>query len=67
MSHEKESPGQTQDKIERLYLSAGLGTPQCSPGYAGGSGWLEGGLGFSAWTAAPVTRDQVNRGKWMDV
>uniref|UniRef100_A0A3Q4G8M4 Uncharacterized protein n=1 Tax=Neolamprologus brichardi TaxID=32507 RepID=A0A3Q4G8M4_NEOBR len=31
---------------ERLYLSAGLGTPWCSSGQAGGGGW--GSLGFSA-------------------
>lgn len=40
MSHEEESPGQTQDTLERLYLSAGLGMPQYCPGYAGGSGCL---------------------------
>ena len=38
--------------MEGLYLSAGLGTPQYSPGRAGGSGWGEGCLGFSAEAAA---------------
>lgn len=35
---------QTQAKLERLYLSFGLGTPLCSPRQAGGGGQGEGGL-----------------------
>uniref|UniRef100_A0A3B4FSL2 Uncharacterized oxidoreductase C24B10.20-like n=1 Tax=Pundamilia nyererei TaxID=303518 RepID=A0A3B4FSL2_9CICH len=31
-------PGQIQDTLERLYLSAGLGMPWCSPRQAGGGG-----------------------------
>ncbi|KAI3353927.1 hypothetical protein L3Q82_005128 [Scortum barcoo] len=39
MSHQEEAPGKTQDTLERLCLSAGLGTPQGPPGRAGGSVW----------------------------
>lgn len=28
----EEAPGQRQDTLEKLYLSASLGIPQCSPG-----------------------------------
>ncbi|KAI3365602.1 hypothetical protein L3Q82_010686 [Scortum barcoo] len=44
MSHWEEAPGKTQDTLERLCLSAGLGTPQNPPGRAGGSIWGEGRL-----------------------
>ncbi|KAI3369611.1 hypothetical protein L3Q82_025321 [Scortum barcoo] len=47
-------PGKTQDTLERLCLSAGLGTPRDPPGRAGGSVWGKGGLGISAQTAASV-------------
>lgn len=30
------------DTVERLHLSTGLGTPQCSSGRPGGSGYKEG-------------------------
>ncbi|KAI3353229.1 hypothetical protein L3Q82_019264 [Scortum barcoo] len=40
-------PGKTQDTLERLCLSAGLGTPRGPPGRAGGSVWGEGSLGIS--------------------
>ncbi|KAK3563415.1 hypothetical protein QTP86_027788, partial [Hemibagrus guttatus] len=43
MPHREETPGKTQDTLERLCLSAGLGTPQGPPGRAGGSVWGEGG------------------------
>ena len=57
MSHREETPGSTQDTLEGLYLSAGLGTPQMDPpGRAGGSSWGEGDLGFPAEAAAPATR-----------
>uniref|UniRef100_A0AAV2JNG5 Reverse transcriptase domain-containing protein n=1 Tax=Knipowitschia caucasica TaxID=637954 RepID=A0AAV2JNG5_KNICA len=36
-SHREEAPGKTQDTLERLCLSAGLGTPWGPPGRAGGS------------------------------
>ncbi|KAI3357827.1 hypothetical protein L3Q82_016219, partial [Scortum barcoo] len=39
MSHREEALGKTQDTLERLCLSAGLGTPLGSPGIAGGSVW----------------------------
>lgn len=39
--------------LERLYFSADLGMPQCSPREAGGGGYEEGG----AW-AAPTTLDK---------
>lgn len=45
----------TQDKLERLWVSAGLGTSQYSPRRYVGSGWREGGPGTSAWTAASRT------------
>ncbi|KAK3547094.1 hypothetical protein QTP86_011444 [Hemibagrus guttatus] len=42
MPHLEEAPGKTQDTLERLCLSAGLGTPQGPSGRAGGSVWGEG-------------------------
>ncbi|KAK3525226.1 hypothetical protein QTP86_024956 [Hemibagrus guttatus] len=38
MPHQKETPGKTQDTLERLCLSADLGTPRIPSGRAGGSG-----------------------------
>ena len=55
-ANREETSGSTQDTLERLYLSAGLGTPGDSPGGAGGSGWGEDCLGFPAEDAAPATR-----------
>ena len=52
----EETPGPTQDTLEGLYLSAGLGMPRDPPGRADGSIWGEGGLGFLAEAAAPTTR-----------
>ncbi|KAK3549179.1 hypothetical protein QTP70_033971 [Hemibagrus guttatus] len=46
MPHWEEAPGKTQDTLERLCLSAGLGTPRGPSGRAGGSVWREGGLGI---------------------
>ncbi|KAK3573193.1 hypothetical protein QTP86_015101 [Hemibagrus guttatus] len=43
MLHREEAPGKTQDTLERLCLSAGLGTPRGPFGRAGGSVWGEGG------------------------
>ena len=59
MSDREEASGPTQDTLEGLYLSAGLGTPRDSPGGAGGSGWGEDCLGFSAEAAAPATRTLI--------
>ncbi|KAI3352281.1 hypothetical protein L3Q82_005259 [Scortum barcoo] len=69
MSHQEEAPqGKTQDTLERLCLSAGLGTPRGPPGRAGGSVWGEGSLGISAQTAASATwvPDQADEDGWMD-
>ncbi|KAK3527334.1 hypothetical protein QTP86_021953 [Hemibagrus guttatus] len=46
MPHREQAPGKTQDTLERLCLSAGLGTPWGPSGRAGGSVWGEGGLGI---------------------
>ncbi|KAK3531752.1 hypothetical protein QTP70_027277 [Hemibagrus guttatus] len=43
MPHQKEAPGKTQDTLERLCLSAGLGTPRGPSRRARGSVWGEGG------------------------
>ncbi|KAK3564604.1 hypothetical protein QTP86_023765, partial [Hemibagrus guttatus] len=42
MPRREEAPGKTQDTLERLCLSAGLGTPWGPSGRAGGSVWGEG-------------------------
>ncbi|KAK3539731.1 hypothetical protein QTP70_012878 [Hemibagrus guttatus] len=42
MPHREEAPGKTQDTLERLCLSAGLGTPRGPSGRVGGSVWGEG-------------------------
>ncbi|KAK3510466.1 hypothetical protein QTP70_008659 [Hemibagrus guttatus] len=42
MPHWEEAPGKTQDTLERLCLSAGLGTPRGPSGRAGGNVWGEG-------------------------
>ncbi|KAI3358217.1 hypothetical protein L3Q82_003220 [Scortum barcoo] len=63
MSHREEASGKTQDTLEKLCLSAGLGTPRGPPGRAGGSVWGEGSLGISAQTAASATRSQTKRMK----
>ena len=34
-----ETPGQTQDALERLYVSAGMGRSRCPPGRVGGCSW----------------------------
>uniref|UniRef100_A0A3P9B619 THD domain-containing protein n=1 Tax=Maylandia zebra TaxID=106582 RepID=A0A3P9B619_9CICH len=46
--------------LERLYLSAGLGMPWCSPAQAGGDGQGEEGLGFSAEAAAPMNQPCIS-------
>ncbi|KAI3363776.1 hypothetical protein L3Q82_001209 [Scortum barcoo] len=65
MSHREEASGKTQDTLEKLCLSAGLGTPRGPPGRAGGSVWGEGSLGISAQTAASATRSRTKRMKKM--
>ncbi|KAI3368473.1 hypothetical protein L3Q82_025489 [Scortum barcoo] len=64
----EEAPGKTQDTLEKLCLSAGLGTPRDPPGRAGGSVWGEGSLGISAQTAASATRSRTKADEdgWMD-
>ncbi|KAI3365007.1 hypothetical protein L3Q82_001174 [Scortum barcoo] len=53
MSHRREASGKTQDTLEKLCLSAGLGTFGVPPEeLAGGSVWGEGSLGISTQTAA---------------
>lgn len=42
------------------------GNAWCSPGQAGGGCWGEGGVGFSAWAAAPTTRPCISGRRWMD-
>ena len=69
MSHWEETPGKTQGTLERLCLSAGLGTPRGPPGRAGGSGRGQGRLGFSAQAAVAATRPPEKRqimDGWMD-
>ncbi|KAI3367448.1 hypothetical protein L3Q82_026303 [Scortum barcoo] len=61
--HREEASGKTQDTLEKLCLSAGLGTPRGPPGRAGGSVWGEGSLGISAQTAASATRSRTKRMK----
>ena len=51
----EETPGQTEDTLERLYLWAGLGTSWCPPGGVGGSGRGEERLVLPAPALAPVT------------
>ncbi|KAK3530195.1 hypothetical protein QTP86_018065 [Hemibagrus guttatus] len=46
MPHRDEAPGKTQDTLERLCLSAGLGMPRGPSRRAGGSVSGEGGLGI---------------------
>jgi len=60
MSHWEETPGKTQDTLERLCLSADLETPRGPPGRAGGSGRRQGRLGFSAQAAAPAKRQMMD-------
>ncbi|PWA27561.1 hypothetical protein CCH79_00000087 [Gambusia affinis] len=61
-----EAPGKTQDTLEGLCFSAGLGMPWDSPGGAGRSGWGEGSLGLPSEAATPTTRPRESGRKWMD-
>ncbi|PWA15275.1 hypothetical protein CCH79_00008546 [Gambusia affinis] len=51
----------TQDMLEGLCLSAGLGTPWDSSGGAGRSDWGEGSLGLPSEAATPATRPRISR------
>ena len=55
MSRWEETPGKTQDTLERLCRPAGLGTPWDPPRRAGGSVRSEGSLGVPSQTAASAT------------
>ena len=56
----EETPGQTQDALERFYLSAGLGTSRCPPGGVDGSSRGEEYLDVPASDVAPVTWTQIS-------
>ena len=49
----EETPGQTEDTLERFYLSAGWGTSQCPPGGGGGSYRREECLDLAVQAVAP--------------
>ena len=65
MPHQEETPRKTQDTLEWLCRSAGLGTPWDSPGGARGSLRGEGSLGVPAQAPAPATRSQLSGSKWV--
>lgn len=59
MSHRDDHPGKTQDMLEGLHLTAGLGTPTVAG---------KGSLAFSAF-ATPATLPQIQQQKmdgWKD-
>ncbi|KAJ0068126.1 hypothetical protein NL108_016284 [Boleophthalmus pectinirostris] len=64
MSHQEEAPGKTQDTLEGLCFSAGLGTPRGPPRRAGGRVRGKESLGVPAQTAASATRPRISRRKW---
>ncbi|KAI3353577.1 hypothetical protein L3Q82_020099 [Scortum barcoo] len=68
MSHREEASGKTKDTLEKLCLSAGLGTPRGPPGRAGGSVWGEGSLGIfcSDCCLRDPVPDQAVEDGWMD-
>lgn len=65
MSYREEVSGQTQDALEGLNLSVGLGMPRHPPQRVGRGSWGEAGLGIS-----PEARDpnpgQVADNRWME-
>lgn len=63
MSHREETPGKTQDKLERLCFSAGLGTPRDPTGRAGGSGEVWASL---TRPLPPALDKQYKMDGWMD-
>ena len=56
----EETPGQTNDTLERLYLSAGLRTSWFPPGGVDGSGRGEERLDLPAQAVAPATRSRIS-------
>ncbi len=56
----------TQNTLEGLYISSGLGTPQDPPRGAGKRCWGEGHLDYFAEPAATVAWPRISRRKWMD-
>jgi len=48
MSNWEETPGQTQNPLEGLYISSDLGTPQDLPRGTGELGWAEESMGGPA-------------------
>ena len=54
-----ETPGQTQDTLERLYLLGGLSISWCSPGRVGRSGRGEERLDLPAENLAAAIRTQI--------
>ncbi|KAK3523213.1 hypothetical protein QTP86_022937 [Hemibagrus guttatus] len=61
MPHQEEAPGKTQDTLERLCLSAGLGTPRGPSGRAGGSVWGEGAPGLTGKRSQPRSTTVYNQ------
>ena len=57
MPIQEETPGQTEDMLERLYLSAGLGTSWCPSGRVGRRDGGEEHLEFFAQAVAPATQN----------
>ena len=66
MSSWEETPGQTEDQVERLYLHAGLGTPRDPPVRASRGGQGKGSLGIFADTAAPAPTSDKRMDGWID-
>ena len=65
----EETLRQTQNPLERLYISSGLGTPRDPPGGAGERCWGEGGLESPGEPTASATRPRTSGMKmdgWMD-
>nr|XP_054587791.1 uncharacterized protein LOC129153061 [Nothobranchius furzeri] len=51
------------DRVTRLHLQSGPGTPWSPAGRAGGGGRGEGGLELPSWDAAPATRTRISGGR----
>ena len=60
MPIQKETPGQTKDGMERLYLSAGLGMSWCPPRAVGGSGLGEEHLDLPAQAVTGIDKRRTN-------
>lgn len=61
ISHRQETPRKTQDTPEGLRLSAGMRTPRCPAGWAGGVDWGQGSLDVPTEIVAPATRLRIKR------